>query len=325
MNRRTRFLLYIQLSFVASTLGGCIKPKHLPGTLGSSYSTYSYVPLDPLPVAIKLCNSSERSEKPPVLDTLPDQTVRIAVGSYDRSGKLSFGPVSAGVAGHSYQIVLDYIASDTTSISVYMRRSQGSGDQGTPVSVFASAPVAGETYYRVWSDPEPTKPTPEKTGTYSEKTSGAYTVQQTKSQADSDIPPTDAEKVIVPVYVGIGLRLTAYVDVLEGSVNLSSLGALAAGVQAGQVSGSLVVQTLGVTGESVSTALPLPSELNQTNIQNAVLALGAIKAVIRDNNTAIAPRVLGIYNPVGGGQQVVNGIISILVSQGIAWEQRCVN
>ena len=38
--------------------------------------------------------------------------------------------------------------------------------------------------------------------------------------------PSAANEVVVPVYVGIGLRLTANVTVHKGTVNLSSLGAL---------------------------------------------------------------------------------------------------
>jgi hypothetical protein len=129
--------------------------------------------------------------------------------------------------------------------------------------------------------------------------------------------------VSVPVYIGVGLRLTATVRVIKGSANLSSLGALAAGVEAGTLNGSLVVQTLGINGKSVSTALPLPSELNQTTIQSAILALGSIKAILYDDKTLITPRVVGIYNPVGGGQQFVNGIISTMATNPVKWSPAC--
>ena len=125
------------------------------------------------------------------------------------------------------------------------------------------------------------------------------------------------------MYVGVGLRLIASVTVRKGSVNLSSLGVLAADAQAGKVTGTLVVQTLGITGKSVSTSLPLPSDLNQTTIQNAIVSLGSIKAILYDKNTDVDPRVVGIYDPVGGGQQVVNGIISVLASNPINWNRPC--
>jgi len=128
----------------------------------------------------------------------------------------------------------------------------------------------------------------------------------------------------MPVYIGVGLRLTATVRVIKGTANLSSLGSLAAGAEAGNLNGSLVVQTLGINGKGVSTALPLPSELNQTTIQNAILSLGSIKAILYDEkNTQITPRVVGIYNPVGGGQQYINGIISALAVSPVEWDHVC--
>lgn len=39
-----------------------------------------------------------------------------------------------------------------------------------------------------------------------------------------------ASEVVIPVYVGIGLRLVAHVTVHKGKVNLSSLGSLSAAV-----------------------------------------------------------------------------------------------
>jgi hypothetical protein len=130
----------------------------------------------------------------------------------------------------------------------------------------------------------------------------------------------------VPIYVGVGLRLTASITVLKGTVNLSSLAGISADAQAGRVSGSLVVQTLGITGKQVASSLPLPSELNTTTVQNAILALGSIKAIIYDSkNVTISPRVTGIYNPVtGSGAQVVNAIVSELATAPIKWNQPCV-
>jgi hypothetical protein len=131
---------------------------------------------------------------------------------------------------------------------------------------------------------------------------------------------------VIPVYVGVGLRLTADLQVLRGTINLSSIGAIAAGVEAGKASGSLVVQTLGVTGKQVATSLPLPSELNQTTVQNAILSLDSIKAIIFDSqNTVVTPRVTGIYLPIRNGtEDLVNRIVSELARSPIPWYRPCV-
>src|SRR5262249_49802758 len=101
------------------------------------------------------------------------------------------------------------------------------------------------------------------------------------------------------------------------------LGAISAAAEAGKISGSLVVQTLGITGKPVSTALPLPSEINPTTIQNAILALGSIKAVLYDPKTEISPRVVGIYNPIGGGPEFVNDLVSNLARAPTPWPRPC--
>ena len=66
--------------------------------------------------------------------------------------------------------------------------------------------------------------------------------------APTVIAPTSKD-TIVPVYVGVGLRLTANITVSEGKVDLGNLFALGVAAQAKQVTGTMVVQTLGVSGQ----------------------------------------------------------------------------
>jgi len=119
--------------------------------------------------------------------------------------------------------------------------------------------------------------------------------------------------LLVPVYIGVGLRLTANVAVREGRVDLGNLFALGVAAQARQISGTLVIQTLGLSGEGVSPLIPMPSEINPTTIQNAILALGTIKAKIYDGRVSVVPRVVGVYNNLGGGQETINGFISTIL------------
>jgi hypothetical protein len=121
----------------------------------------------------------------------------------------------------------------------------------------------------------------------------------------------------VPVYVGVGLRLTANIKVNEGSVDLSNLFAIGAAAQAKQISGTLVIQTLGLSGVGVSSVLPMPSEINQTSIQNAIQSLGAIKAKMYDEGTLVTPRVVGVYNNIGGNR-TINGFISSILSEDLS-------
>lgn len=260
-----------------------------PQTPAAFFSGYSYVPLDPLPVkVVDGPNCGPGKPRASLLTMLPDNAVRIAVRQISGSTSLGFGPAQLGYEGNSYEVVLDYINADVANLR------------------FAyDAPIGGAE-------------------------GDARAAQQieaaslTRIDEDASIPP-GKNVVVIPVYVGVGLRLTAIVTVHKGKVNLSSLGSLSAKAEAGQVTGSLIVQTLGITGPKVTTALPLPSELNQTTIQAAIVTLGAVKALIPDQaGTVLKPRVTGIYNPIQGATQAtIHQIVSKLADKPIRWEQDC--
>ncbi len=57
---------------------------------------------------------------------------------------------------------------------------------------------------------------------------------------------------------------------------------------------------MGISGKSVS--LPLPSEINPTSIQNAMMAISSIRALVytsEKKDLQITPRVIGYYNTIG--------------------------
>ena len=151
------------------------------------------------------------------------------------------------------------------------------------------------------------------------KTSPAIDAQPAKLSLLPDDAPVTPD-AIVPTYVGVGLRLTASITVNQGSVDLGNLLAIGVAAEAKRAAGTLVIQTLGITGPGISSALPLPSEINTTTIQNALIALGTIKAKLYDNATTITPQVVGVYNNVGGGQDVVNGFISAILEHPLRLE-----
>ncbi|MET1536088.1 hypothetical protein [Burkholderia sola] len=217
-----------------------------------------YQPLDPAPVTVKPVGG--KAAKPEdILNALPDETMRLAVGQIDFNGNVTYGPVTTSVAHGRYIVTVDYIKSNTYPLFV------------------------------------------KKSDTHPDGSFRATFVDDGKL-AD----------LAVPVYIGVGLRVTATLNTTKGGINLGNLIAIAAAAQASELSGTLVVQTLGLTGENISTALPIPSDISLASIQSAIQALGTMKAKLYDTaKTHVEPRVVGVYNNIGGSTtDTINGIIS---------------
>jgi hypothetical protein len=248
-----KFLILIAIV----TLSGCAMQIPLPGSLGDPSNAndyYGYRPLDPLPVELTVPNEQ-------VLAVLPDETIRIAVGTFSMDGGITYGPAIVGVEGNNYVVVLDYIKYGTDSLPVQIVKD----NQGNRIAKLV--------------------------------------------EVNNDVQ-IDA---VVPVYIGIGLRLTANIRVNKGKINLGSLFALGAAAKAEKLSGTMVIQTLGISGPEISGLIPMPGEISESTIQNAILSLASIKAKIYDSKTEKSPRVVAVYNNLGGNIETINGFISSLL------------
>ncbi|NLR60728.1 hypothetical protein HGH93_21640 [Chitinophaga polysaccharea] len=230
--------------------------------------SYGYQPLDPLPVS--LISTADKTTAGTLneryLKSLPDETMRLAIGEVDGSGNISFGSAKFGYAGSSYIIILDYIKFATHPFPVKIDNT------------------SKEVQFTVNGDP------------YGHST----------NTVDAD--------AVIPVYVGVGLRLSATIKVNKGTVDLGNLFAIGAAAEANKVTGTLIIQTLGISGESISGLIPMPSQINSTTIQNAVLSLGSIKAKLFASNVDINPRIVGFYNNIGGGEKTTNKFISTFLT-----------
>lgn len=286
-------------------------------TLAAQAGDSVYIPLDPLPI-----ETSEQCAD--WLAQLPDQTSRIAIAEADAEGGLSFGVGSVGVKGKSYVVTIDYVISDTITVKFFARRKvtdlptnwlgrdviTRGWELKAPVDLFERAPEGVVTQFEVALG------------------GGSERVSYRPLGAEADVEAKyDYKELQLPVYVGVGLRVTARITVLKGEAKLNGLGAIAADVAAGVTQGSLIVQSLGVSGETTTTTIPLPAELDRTTVQNAVMSLGALKAMLysnqKDNEQTrklrVTPRVVGFYNPIGGGKTFVNGVIQQLATQRPKW------
>lgn len=301
-----------------TTIGGpfspALSPSGLPRTPGEIASNYGYVPLDPLAIYVDKAKDGSRCESLPLLEVLPDIAVRFAVAEVDASGGLNFGPSKTTVQGETYRAVLDYVNVDAIPIDFVVRKQIVDQVMNTRwIKVSAPVPpdykVAGYEAHYVGRSGDVPQPVP--------------TVKVGEAES--------YERVTIPVYVGIGLRLSADIRANKGDITLSGLGAIGAQAEAKNLSGTLTVQTLGVTGKSIAVALPLPSKLDQTTIESGILAIGGSRAILytaasaaqTSDKVTAQPRIVGLYSPIGSDPRLINAVYSELSRAKPYWEHPC--
>ncbi|MBN2684832.1 MAG: hypothetical protein JXR40_06095 [Pontiellaceae bacterium] len=253
---------WVWVVVIAALLSGCQLFRGVgqlsPDVPAAEQYSRGYYPVDPMPIQMTAPPEyAELADNALILSALPDETMRLAIGSYTASGGITYGPAAASYSKGEYVVILDYT-------------------KCTTIPVYALADENG---------------------------------QVTILDADSR-----SEAGVVPVYAGVGLRLKANITVEKGSVNLGSLMALGAAVDAENASGSLVVQTLGISGESVSNLLPMPSEISVSTIQNCIVALGSIKAKMYEEDTQITPRIVGFNTSMANDGKMTRSFVNQLMN-----------
>jgi len=284
-------------------------------TLGEIASGYTYVPTDPFPVTtvagencVQLGGAqNEGPQEPsvdpryvPLLNALPDNTVRQSVQQLEVGGGITFGSSAVTAKGSRYRAVVDYINATTVSVDMEITRKPRSGGPSIEEPEDPLNPV-----YPRQRRSEP---------------SYDYAVKLSR-----DVKNIDPKKNIsIPVYVGIGLRLTAQISASEANVNISGMSAVGAQAEIKHLSGTLVMQTLGVNGPRISAAMPIQTELNNTTVQNSMQALGVLKTLLYEHDTFVQPRVVGFYLPFEGEKELVNEIVTeLLRPKAVRWERPC--
>ena len=288
---------------VVAMLGGCAT-TFSPKTVAEKESGYTYVPIDPF--AVQTVPGDSCTDTPQekakgygtLLQSLPDNAVRMLIERFNASGTVTYGPAKLGAKGESYRVTVDYINADTINMPVWIAKTMVEKASGEVHYVNPFGPP-GDTY---------------------QKDSEEYKITR---ERPTEVEINNYVEFNIPVYVGIGLRVTASIDVVGASANISGIGVIGAEAEAEKLKGSLIVQTLGVNGKSIAAALPIQSELNRTTAQNAIVAVGSIKALLYADETVVSPRVVGIYLPFPGGKPLVNALISELSKKRVLWPRPC--
>ena len=279
----------VVLSMLAST-AGCAQWLDPPQSVGDLNAGYRYVAIDPLPVSFDQNFSgcpAPSGAQPGLMDALPDLASRVSTEDITGEASGSVPGVSVSGSGRSFRVTQDFIAYDTARLRFEVPPELLQADASAPAR--AASRQAPATQIRALEE------------------------NQQVSNARNHV-------ITVPVYVGVGLRLTSNLQVRSGKVNLSDLGALSAAVRADRVRGDLVSQALGLGGPKVVSSVPLPGELNSTTIQAATVAMGQIRMLLYDAETRRWPRVVGIHYPFERvNPALVNAIVAALVTKRIEW------
>jgi hypothetical protein len=356
--RRSMILVYLFILEGCSSLG-------LPRTLGEQASAYGYVPLDGLPVHTNPGSATclDYTKTPPILKSpppyvplpqaLPDISVRFAIANVNEGGNLSYGPAQVTVANQDYRAVLDYVSVDAVpeffyirKLSRYYDRTLKQWSDPRPVDPTQAIPAGSINTYSVrFIDPKLIHPSQEKAEAASpaqmaladnHSTARASLIQQlTGIRVSDESSEADALSrnnwylVTIPIYVGIGTRLTADLHSLKGGLTITSLASIGASANGSRLVGRMSVQTIGVNSQTVAVGLPISSQLDQTSIESAILAVGNSRAEfyhMADNsgNAYPAVRVVGLYSPIGTDAALINGIYSELASANIQWARPCI-
>jgi hypothetical protein len=332
-----RALLVLTLGLVIA-VPGC---GYRPISRDSTETHTAYQPVEPIPV--RVCNRppngpSDWVNPRDLLRALPHETMRLAIGKVNLNGSISYTPVAVLSKNETYIVVLDYIKFYPRPLQITFNQRKEI-EVKEPVeqrlkvldSVTTSEHVQSVVVREV---PDPLSGfhrTRNSTDLPSDPHSCLNTVRPLSNNLDEQSDMT------LPVYLGIGLRLKATVLVHDTSVNLAGLFGLSVAAQEKRVTGSLQVQTLGISGSSITPLIPMPSELNVSTVQQAIQSLATIKSKIYDaaltstnsnQNTlggqgalphtnfavTIAPSIVGVDNYIGTPAST-EGIISLLLEE----------
>ncbi len=278
----------------------------------------------------------------PIPEALPDIAIRYAVAQYTGTGDVTFGASQTTNKGDAYRAVLDYVNVDEVPLTFLIRKQvaytaealekkKKTPKEMPPEWVRLSDPVGKDfevlNYEVIMVPQEPNNCDSESSESIAE------CIRATINSSEEIVEKAKTENTAqyeihtFPVYLGVGLRLTADFRALKNGVTLSGLGAIGVAAESEAIAGTLTVQTLGVSGKSIATALPLPAKLDQTTIEQSVLAIGTSRALLYNqsdrNLLQASPRVVGIYSPVGSDPKLINAIYSELSTTRVKWFRPC--
>lgn len=246
------------------------------------FTLKGYQPIDP--ISIKYNNEEPDS----LIYRFPNEATRVAIGKINTNGSLSFTTTTMTRKGESYTVIIDYIKYGTTSLPASYSYNVNYNNLDAKINE-----VFETNFGSITSSKE-----------YSKKSISEY-INISQNAVNQEIK--------IPIYVGVGLRIQANILILDDSlnINLGSLYNLGVAASQNKITGTLIIQTLGISGPQISSTLPIPDKVNESTIQNAITALATIKSKLYDTETNITAQVVGFglaYN-IDGAKDLIEATI----------------
>ncbi|WP_160712195.1 hypothetical protein [Chitinophaga solisilvae] len=260
-----------------------------------SLTMVGYQPIDPIQVTIKHETDNKRRSdtinREEMLALFPNEATRLAIGEIGQNGTISFGPFSIARAGKSYSIILDYIKYTTASMPARYGENEQVGVLSGDTSIIKLKQELLTNYGVV----------------------NGVKIRKVKTAALGPLHDREvSNRIKVPVYMGVGLRIQASITVLSDSINLSSFYSLGLAASQKKLNGTMIIQTLGISGENISPLMPMPDQINESTIQSAMQALATIKSKIYDaKGVIISPQVIGfkLSFPIDGAKDLLEATL----------------
>lgn len=266
-----------------------------------------YQPIDPIQLRVEKENDTLSFKD--IISEFPNEATRVAVGKINQSGSLTFGTFKIAKSGESYSIIIDYIKYITTAIPARFAEKH---------TTRKYLDYANNNYTFLKENKNDTLTIPEKLKSMNVLLSdyilstnyGSVNEFKAELLTPNQNLKSDKEQkhnIKIPVYVGVGLRIQASVTILKDSVNLGSLYGLGVAASQNKLNGTLIIQSLGISGENISPIIPIPDRINESTIQTAMQSLATIKSKIYDTKTRITPQVVafGLPYSINGAKDLI--------------------
>lgn len=275
------------MSLLLVNCGSFVKNENNASKVNSTaneqvFALKGYQPIDP--VSINYNGFKNDS----TIYCFPNEATRVAIGKISRNGSLSFGNNIIAKKGENYTIIIDYIKYQTTSVPAlysYDLQYHNSNAKSFETLQTQFGNISGTKFFK------------------------KDIIETDSIRSES----SNKQNIKIPVYVGVGLRIQANIIVIDDSlnINLGSLYNLGIAASQNKLNGTLIIQTLGISGSQISSTLPIPDKINESTIQNAITALATIKSKLYDKDTSIQAHVVGFglnYN-IDGAKDLIEATL----------------